>query len=368
MANTLEAAALSTTPLHAQHLALKARMVPFGGWDMPVQYAGILEEHQAVRQAVGLFDVSHMGEFVVKGEGAARFLARMVPGDLLNLPIGKCLYTQFTRPNGGVVDDTIICRQTDRYLLVVNASNIDKDWAWLSEHRPADVDMQNVSDLTAMIAVQGPKADALMRQIATSDITDLPFFGVADGEVLGVRMTASRTGYTGEDGFELYMPNEQAEKIWNGLLEAGKEFGIQPCGLGARDTLRLEAGLPLYGHELNDETTPIESSLGWTVKSEVDYLGREVIARQKAEGASKKLVGLKLLGKQIAREGYAVYVGDTLVGKVASGAPSPTLGYPVATAFVDAAQVKAGEQVEVEIRGKRFPAEVVKTVFYRRSK
>lgn len=368
MANTLEAAGLKTTPLHAQHLALKARMVPFGGWDMPVQYAGILEEHQAVRQAVGLFDVSHMGEFSVRGEGAARFLARMVPGDILNLPVGKCLYTQFTRPTGGVVDDTIICRQTDRYLLVVNASNIDKDWAWLSEQRPADVELENLSDVTAMIAVQGPKADALMRTIADAAITDLPFFGVADGEVLGVRMTASRTGYTGEDGFELYLPNEQAEAVWKGLLEAGKDFGIQPCGLGARDTLRLEAGLPLYGHELNDETTPIESALGWTVKSQADYIGRDVLERQKAEGPGKKLVGLKLLGKQIAREGYGVFVGDQEVGKVASGAPSPTLGHPIATAFVTANLVKAGDTVEVEIRGKRFPAEVVKTVFYRRSK
>ena len=309
-----------------------------------------------------------MGEFVVRGEGAAQFLSRMVPGDILNLPVGKCLYTQFTRPTGGVVDDTIICRQLDRYLLVVNASNIDKDWAWLSEHRPADIELENLSDLTAMIAVQGPKADALMRTIADAAITDLPFFGVADGEVLGVRMTASRTGYTGEDGFELYMDNAHAETIWKGLMEAGKDFGIQPCGLGARDTLRLEAGLPLYGHELNDETTPIESALGWTVKSEAEYLGHEVLKRQKAEGVSKKLVGLKLLGKQIAREGYPVFVGDTEVGKVASGAPSPTLGHPIATAFVDAARVKAGDTVEVEIRGKRFPAEVVKTVFYRRSK
>jgi aminomethyltransferase len=267
-----------------------------------------------------------------------------------------------------VVDDTIICRQLDRYLLVVNASNIDKDWAWLSEHRPADVVMENLSDVTAMIAVQGPKADALMREIADPAITDLPFFGVADGTVLGVTMTASRTGYTGEDGFELYLPNDQAEKVWNGLLEAGKAYGIQPCGLGARDTLRLEAGLPLYGHELNDETTPIESSFAWTVKSQADYLGREVIERQKAEGASKKLVGLKLLGKQIAREGYPVFVGDDEVGKVASGAPSPTLGYPIATAFVEAAKVKAGDTVDVSIRGKRFPAEVVKATFYRRSK
>lgn len=368
MTNTLAATGLSYTPLHAQHVALKARMVPFGGWEMPVQYAGILEEHQATRQAIGLFDVSHMGEFALRGPGAAAFLARMVPGDVLNLPVGKCLYTQFTRPNGGVVDDTIICRQSDRYLLVVNASNIAKDWAWLSEHRPADAELENLSEAMAMIAVQGPKADALMRTIASPEIPALPFFGIADGEVLGVKMTVSRTGYTGEDGFELYMPSEAAVTIWNGLLESGKDYGIQPCGLGARDTLRLEAGLPLYGHELNDETTPIESSFAWTVKSTADYLGREIIERQKAEGTTKKLVGLKLLGKQIAREGYAVHVGETKVGQVASGSPSPTLGHPIATAFVDPAKVKIGDSVEVEIRGKRFPAEVVKTTFYRRSK
>jgi aminomethyltransferase len=368
MANTLEAAELKLTPLHAQHLALKARMVPFGGWEMPVQYAGILEEHQAVREAVGLFDVSHMGEFDVRGAGAARFLARMVPGDLLGLPVGKCLYTQFTRPSGGVVDDTIICRQADRYLVVVNASNIDKDWAWLSEHVPADVALTNRSAETAMIAVQGPKADALMRAIASPEIAALPFFGVTEGTVLGSPMTVSRTGYTGEDGFELYMPNADAERVWNGLLEAGQEYGIRPCGLGARDTLRLEAGLPLYGHELDDATSPIESSFAWTVKSTEDYLGRAVIERHKAEGVSKKLVGLKLLGKQIAREGYRVFAGEAEVGQVASGAPSPTLGHPIATAFVDPQQVKAGDTVDVEIRGKRFPAEVVKTTFYRRSK
>ncbi len=368
MATPSSAETLKKTPLHAAHVALGARMVPFGGWDMPVQYSGIIEEHQAVRQNVGLFDVSHMGEFYVSGEGATTFLARMVPGDVVNLPVGKCVYTQFTRPNGGVVDDTIICRFADRFLVVVNASNIDKDWAWLSEHKPFDVTLENYSDDTAMIAVQGPKAEALIRESSTPGIADLPFFGAALGKVLGVDVAVSRTGYTGEDGFEIYLPNHSAERLWHGLLEAGKSYGIRPAGLGARDTLRLEAGLPLYGHELNDETTPVESSLSWTVKSQADYLGKEVIERQKTEGTQKKLVGLTMQGKQIAREGYPVFAGDRQVGTVMSGAPSPTLGVPVATAFVASDVAQPETILEVEIRGKRFPAKVGRTAFYRRPK
>ncbi|MBO9540658.1 glycine cleavage system aminomethyltransferase GcvT [bacterium] len=368
MSNPTAAETLKKTPLHGAHVALGARMVPFGGWDMPVQYSGIIEEHHAVRKAVGLFDVSHMGEFYVSGEGAAAFLARMVPGDVLNLPVGKCLYTQFTRPTGGVVDDTIICRFADRYLLVVNASNIDKDWAWLSEHKPFDVTLENYSPETAMIALQGPLAETVMREAATPGLAELPFFGIALGKIFGVDVAVSRTGYTGEDGFEIYMPNAYAERLWHGFLATGESYGIRPAGLGARDTLRLEAGLPLYGHELNDETTPIESGFGWTVKSEADYLGKDVIARQKAEGPSKKLVGLTMQGKQIAREGYPVFLGDRQVGTVASGAPSPTIGAPIATAFVEADAATMGGTLEVEIRGKRFPATVGRTAFYKRSK
>lgn len=368
MTTLAQAETLRETPLHAAHLRLGARMVPFGGWDMPVQYSGILDEHTAVRTAVGLFDVSHMGEFYVSGEGATRFLARMVPGDVVNLPVGKCLYTQFTRPTGGVLDDTIIGRLADRYLVVVNASNIDKDWAWLSEHRPADAVLENLSAETAMVALQGPKAEALMREVGSPGLVDLPFFGLALGKVLGLEVMVSRTGYTGEDGFEIYLPNAHAERLWFGLLDAGKSHGIRPCGLGARDTLRLEAGLPLYGHELDDETTPVESSLAWTVKSQADYQGHEVIARQKAEGTLKKLVGLKMQGKQIARDGYPVYAGDRQVGTVRSGAPSPTLGVPIATAFVETASATPGGTLDVEIRGKRFPATVTSPVFYKRLK
>lgn len=359
---------LKRTPLYEAHVALGARMVPFGGWEMPVQYRGIIEEHQAVRQRVGLFDVSHMGEFYASGTGAAAFLARMVPGDILNLPVGRCVYTQFTRPNGGVVDDTIIIRFSDRFLVVVNASNIDKDWAWLSEHKPSDVTLENLSEDLAMIAVQGPQAETLLRGLSSSAIVELPFFGACLGTVCGVDVTVSRTGYTGEDGFEIYLPQAEATKIWNALLEAGKPLGVLPAGLGARDTLRLEAGLPLYGHELNDETTPIESSLAWTVKSQADYLGKDVITAQKANGTAKKLVGLTMQGKQIAREGYPVFMGDRQVGTVKSGAPSPTLGSPVATAFVEIKAAAPGSVLEVEIRGKRFPAVVGSPVFYRRKK
>ena len=358
--------AMRRTPLHERHLALGARMVPFAGWEMPVQYRGILEEHRAVRERVGLFDVSHMGEFVVEGPGARDFLARMVPGDLPGLADGRCVYTQFTRPDGGVVDDTIIGNLGDRFLVVVNASNREKVWGWLSEHLPSETRMTDLSDEMALLAIQGPAASALMAEVGTPGLSTLPSFGISQGRILGLDAWVSRTGYTGEDGFEIYVAPELAPRLWEGLLAAGESHGILACGLGARDVLRLEAGLPLYGHELADDVTPVEASLGWTVKSQAAYMGHEVLRRQLAEGCSRRLVGLTLEGRAIARDGASVFAGDTEVGRVVSGTHSPLLQSPIASAFVRADLTEPGTRLEVEIRGKRSAATVGRPAFYRR--
>jgi aminomethyltransferase len=354
------------TPLHDRHLALGARMVPFAGWEMPVQYRGILEEHRAVRERVGLFDVSHMGEFMVEGSGARAFLARMVPGDVTGLAAGRCVYTQFTRPDGGVVDDTIIGNLGDRYLVVVNASNREKVWTWLTEHLPAEVRMSDLSDEMALLALQGPAAAALMAEVGTPGLSTLQSFGISQGRVLGVDVWVSRTGYTGEDGFEIYVSPDLAPRLWEGLLAAGESHGLLACGLGARDVLRLEAGLPLYGHELTDDVTPVEASLGWTVKSTEAYLGHEILRRQLAEGCDRRLVGLTLEGRAIARDGAPVFAGEAEVGRVVSGTHSPLLQAPIATAFVQAHLVEPGTRLEVEIRGKRSAATVGRPAFYRR--
>ncbi|MBM3267281.1 MAG: glycine cleavage system aminomethyltransferase GcvT [Candidatus Sericytochromatia bacterium] len=356
--------ATSRTPLHARHVALGARLVPFAGYELPVQYASIVAEHQAVRQAAGLFDVSHMGEFLVSGPGAAAFLARAVPGDVLGMDVGKAIYTQFCNAAGGVVDDLLIYRLADHYLLVVNASNIAKDWEHLqSLSPPADATLIDASEKTALLALQGPRAAALLQPLADMDLSALKAFRLAQGQVAGRDAIVARTGYTGEDGFEIVLSGDDAGAVWDALVAAG----ATPCGLGARDTLRLEAGLPLYGHEWDDATSPVAAGFGWTIKSGAEYLGKAALARQIRDGTPLKLVGLRLLGKAPAREGYEVLRDAHVIGRVASGAPSPTLGHPIATAFVPA-DVAVGDRLTVRIRTIEAPAEVVKLPFYRRSR
>jgi aminomethyltransferase len=363
MAESLTAQ-LKRSPLHARHVAAGARMVPFAGWDMPVQYTSIVAEHMAVRQAVGLFDVSHMGEFIASGPGAADFLASVVPGDVHGMDVGKAIYTQFTNERGGVVDDLLIYRLQDHFLLVVNASNIEKDWEHLQSHLPkSGVTLTDASERTALVALQGPKAADTLQAFTEVDVASIKFFRLAQGRVAGHDAIIARTGYTGEDGFEIALPADAANDVWDKLVAAGS----LPCGLGARDTLRLEAGLPLYGHEWDDDTSPVEAGFAWTLKSQVYYLGRNVLDGQQAGGTSRKLVGLKMLGKAPAREGYEVLRGETVVGHVASGAPAPALGYPIATAYVPA-DVAIGETLNVRIRGSLAPAQVVKMPFYRRSR
>jgi aminomethyltransferase len=369
---TQESAVQATkrTPLYDTHVAMGARMVPFGGWDMPVRYSGDIAEHQAVRQAAGLFDVSHMGEFRVTGPGAQAFVQRMVANDVAKLDAHQALYTQFTRPDGGTVDDLLVYRLVDDgYLLVVNASNIAKDWDWLMSHKPADVTLADESDATAMLALQGPKAEAILAAIFTgSDLSALKGFHWTEGTIAGIAVRVARTGYTGEDGFEIFCPAADASRLWQALLDAGQDQGLKAAGLGARDTLRLEAGLPLYGHELTDEISPVAAGFGWSVKVDKgDFLGREALAAQKQGQLERKVVGLKLEGRNIAREGYAVYQGDRPVGRVLSGTFSPTLQVPVATALVEKSALDSGAPLTVEIRNLKQSAHIVKLPFYRRS-
>ncbi|MFN3432183.1 MAG: glycine cleavage system aminomethyltransferase GcvT [Candidatus Sericytochromatia bacterium] len=357
------------TPLYEAHLAAGARMVPFGGWDMPVRYTGDIAEHQAVREAAGLFDVSHMGEFRVTGPEAAAFVQRMVANDITKLAPRQALYTQFTRPDGGTVDDLLVYRLEDAgYMLVVNASNIAKDWDWLMSHKPDGVTLADESDDTAMVALQGPRAEAILAPMFEGPaLAELKGFHWTEGQVKGLPVRVARTGYTGEDGFEIFSANADAPTLWALLLTEGAAHGLKPAGLGARDTLRLEAGLPLYGHELTDDISPVMAGFGWSVKPDKgEFLGRDVLAAQKAGQLTQKIVGLRLEGRQIAREGYAVYQGDRAVGRVVSGTFSPTLQAPIATALVESAALSNGEPLLVEIRTNKHPASIVKLPFYRR--
>jgi len=359
------AAPLRQTPLHDRHVASGARMVGFGGWSMPVQYTSIIAEHQAVRSAWGIFDVSHMGEFKVSGPEAREWLGCLVPANLEALSVGHAVYTMFTRPTGGVVDDLIVYRFADHLLLVVNAANRDKDWAWLQRHLPeahGQVTLEDVSEDWALIAVQGPSAAASLERLSGGDVSATGSFGITTFRLAGIDCPAGRTGYTGEDGFEVLVPADQAARVWDLLVAEG----ASPCGLGARDTLRLEAGLPLYGHEWDDDTTPIEAGFGWAVRNPGPYLGRDVHVRQKAEGPARRLRGLVLEDRAPAREGYEVVSPDgEVVGKVASGTFSPTLGHPVATAYLPAGFVPE-QTVSIRVRERLVPARVVALPFYRR--
>jgi aminomethyltransferase len=368
MTTTLNA--LRRTPLYEVHRQLGAKVVPFAGWEMPVQYAGINPEHLAVRQGAGLFDIGHMGIFTVTGDGAEAFLDHMVPNKVAGLPAGKAVYSQLVRPEGGTIDDLIVYHvDPGVYYVVVNASNSAKDWDWFIAHKPADVAMTDETERLTFLALQGPKAAAMAPQLTTAAVTDLPSFGVMRAELAGSPAIWARTGYTGEDGFELFVPVADAERIWTAILAAGAEFGIQPIGLGARDSLRLEAGLPLYGHELDEAITPLEAGLGWSVKlAKGEFIGRDALQAQKDAGVSRLLVGLTIVGKVIPRQGYLIFAGDDQVGEVVSGTLSPLRPEPIGMAFVRTDLAVAGTKLSLEVRGKRYPAEVVRLPFYRGSR
>lgn len=359
------------TPLYDEHIKLGAKMVEFAGFNMPVQYKGVIEEHLTVRTKVGMFDVSHMGEFRVKGKEAFDFVQYLTCNDVAKLSIKQVQYSAFTTEKGTVVDDLLVYKvNDDEYLLVVNAANIDKDFSHLSRFLDKfDVDLVNESDDTAQMAIQGPKAEDTMFKLFGDIVKEIKFYWFDYVEFEGEKCLLSRTGYTGEDGFEIYCKPEIASKIWQKILEAGEEYGIEPCGLGARDTLRLEARMNLYGNDMDETTTVLEAGLGWICKLDKgDFLGREALLKQKEEGLKKKLYGFEMVDKGIPRHGYPVFHNGEEVGVVTSGSYAPYLKKNIGLAYLPIELAKAGNEIEIGIRKKRAKAITVKTPFYKREK
>jgi aminomethyltransferase len=362
---------LKRTPLYPLYEEYGAKTIDFGGWDLPVQFAGIQKEHEAVRTKAGLFDVSHMGEVEVKGPDALSFVQKITTNDASTLAVNQAQYSIMCYPDGGTVDDLLVYKLAeDHYLLVINAANIEKDVAWMQQHVDGDMTLRNISDETAQLALQGPLAEAVLQKLTDTDLSEIRFFYFKpDVNLSGVSALVSRTGYTGEDGFELYVKPEDAPVLWRKILEAGGE-DVLPCGLGARDTLRFEARLPLYGQELNESISPLEAGLGFAVKLEkkVPFIGQEALKKQKEEGIPRKLVGLEMIERGIPRSHYPVYVGETQIGEVTTGTQSPTLKKNVGLALIRKEYSELGTEVDVEIRGKRVKAKVVATPFYKRPK
>ena len=355
------------TSLYDYHLSLGAKMVPFGGFEMPVQYSGIIDEHTSVREAVGLFDLSHMGEFVISGSRAASFLQRMTTNDINAVQIGQAQYTAICNENGGIIDDCVLYRFSNHYLLVVNASNIEKDYGWLESNIQGEVLLKDRSDDFSLVAIQGPHSLDLMCRVASNpeEVKSLPFYWHCESVVAGAHVICARTGYTGELGYEIYINGEEAEPVWNILLEEGAPLGVKPVGLGARDTLRLEMKYCLYGNDIDEKTNPIEAGLGWITKLEKgDFVGKAAIAKVQSDGPERKLIGFELLDRGIARHGYsAIYNGNT-IGSVTSGTHSPTLGKSIGMAYVDSFHASTGTELEIDVRGKVIPATVVETPFW----
>lgn len=358
------------TALYETHLQAGGKMVPFAGYVMPVQYgSGVIAEHNAVRKAAGLFDVSHMGEVIVSGQGALDFIQNLLTNNMATMQNGDCRYSPMCNAKGGVVDDLIVYRYGEHlYMLVINAANCEKDIAWMEKHLPQNANLTDNSDNVSELALQGPKAAVILSKLCDPfAIPQKNYTFVGSLSVAGIECIVSRTGYTGEDGFELYCANEHAPALWQALLQAGEKDGLIPCGLGARDTLRLEAGMPLYGHEMNDEISPKEAGLGMFVKMDKPaFIGKGAL-EERGEPARRR-TGLKMTGRGIAREGAEVYAGDGKVGVVTSGTQLPFVGYAGAMAMVDATHREVGTALEVDVRGRRVAAEVVKLPFYKRPK
>jgi aminomethyltransferase len=359
---------LRRTPLHEEHVRLGAKLVPFAGYEMPVQYpTGITAEHRAVREAAGLFDVSHMGEFVVSGPDALALIQKATVNDASAMEVGQAQYSAMCRPNGGIVDDLLVYRFADHWMIVVNASNRQKDWTWLQQQaRGLKVRLEDRSDDIALLALQGPRARAIAAPLLDIDADSVGYYRFTEGRVAGRDALIAGTGYTGEDGFELYVRADDAVHVWRALLDAGAAQGLIPVGLGARDSLRLEMGYALYGNDLDEEHTPMEAGLGWITKlAKPDFVARDVLARQKEQGVERKLVGLELLERGFPRPGYEVLEDGRPVGVVTSGTVSPTLGTGVAMAWVPSRLSALDTRVEVSLRGKPTPARVVRPPFYK---
>lgn len=362
---------LKHTPLNAEHRRLGARLVDFGGWEMPVQYSGVIDEHKIVRSSVGLFDVSHMGELMISGRGANDFLQKMTTNDVSKIEVGQAQYSALCKEDGGVIDDIIVYRRgVDSFLVCVNASNIEKDEQWLREHLPtAGVVFENESSAYGQIAVQGPKARELVSKLVDIDISHLKYYWFAEGKVLGQPSIIARTGYTGELGYELYIPAHAAPRIWSALVEAAQPYGGKPCGLGARDTLRLEMGYLLYGNDMDESINALECGLGWVTKfAKGDFSGSKALLAQKEKGLGKQIVGLQMVDKAIARHGYRVFSAATdgrELGWVTSGTVAPSLGINIGMAYVPAEFSAPETEIFVDIRGERKLARVCKKPFYK---
>jgi aminomethyltransferase len=357
---------LQQTPLHRAHLSRGARMIGFGGWDMPVQYAGIVEEHRTVRSAVGCFDVSHMGEFEFRGPDAARELQRLTTNDVDALETGQVQYSLLCHEDGGIVDDLTLYRVgDDHFMMTVNAANIEKDWAWVTDHLEGRVEARNTSVETGLIAVQGPRAEALVGRLTDLEVSRIAYYRFVRDRVAGVPAIVSRTGYTGEDGFELYLPAAETERAWETLLAEGAALGVAPIGLGARDTLRLEMKYALYGNDIDHTTNPLEAGLGWVVKlAKGEFLGRAAIEAVRASGPARRLVGFEMVDRAVARHGYRLSRAGEPIGQVTSGSYGPSVDRYIGIGYVATAASAVGTEIEVEVRGRPQKARVVKTPFH----
>ncbi len=355
---------LKKTALYDEHVKLGARMVEFAGFMMPIQYHSIRQEHLRVRQTVGVFDVSHMGEIIVKGPAALDMVQKITINDASKLEVGQVQYSAMCYEHGGIVDDLLVYRFADHFMLVVNAANKDKDFEWIVKNKIDDCEVEDQSDAFTQLAVQGKKAEETLQKLTDVDLAAIKYYWFVEGELAGVPMIISRTGYTGEPGFELYFANEHAAHVWNAVLEAGKEFDIEPIGLGARDTLRLEKKMCLYGNDIDETTNPIEAGLGWITKLEKGpFIGRDVLLKVKEEGPKRRLVAIVLDGQGFPRHGYKIFKDDQQVGHVTSGTVSPILNKGIAMGYVNRPFTKVGTDLAIEIRGKKVPAVIIKPPF-----
>lgn len=354
---------LKKTALNDIHENLGAKMVPFAGYNMPVRYTSDIEEHKTVREGVGIFDVSHMGEFLLKGENALSLIQKVTSNDASKLVDGQAQYSCLPNDIGGIVDDLLVYKINDtEYILVVNASNIEKDWNWISSHNSFGVEMENISDTLSLFAVQGPKAVETLQKLTNSNLSDVKFYTFTMGEFAGCKeVVMSATGYTGSGGFEIYVKNEDAVTVWNAIMEAGQEFGIKPIGLGARDTLRLEKGYCLYGNDIDDTTSPLEAGLGWVTKFTKEFINSENLQKQKEEGVTRRLVGFKMIDKGIPRHGYEIEDAEgNVIGKVTSGTMSPSMGVGIGMGYVNRPHTKSETEIYIVVRNRKLKAVIEK--------
>lgn len=362
---------LKRTPLFDAHNRYGGKLVDFAGWEMSVQFEGLTAEHEAVRNAAGIFDVSHMGEIEVRGKDAEAFVQYLVTNDVAALEDNQIIYTFMCYPDGGIVEDLLVYKfNTEYYYLVVNASNVDKDFAWMNENKGTyDVEIINISDSVSQVAVQGPRAEEIVQELTDTDLSEIPFFYFKNNVVInGANCLISRTGYTGEDGFEIYTDNDKIDALWDKIIEIGKDRGLKPAGLGARDTLRFEATLPLYGHEIDKDISPLEAGLGFFVKlNKENFIGKDALVKQKEEGLKRKVVGFEMKENGIPRQGYEVKVEDKVIGVVTTGYNSPTLKKNIGYALIDAEYAALGTPIDIQVRKKTLKAEVVSKKFYTRS-